>query len=143
MYVKFSDCKIAVASNKAISIWIRSEFYILTDHGLTQIDLPTVKSDIPPIVHLDHVVFATVLIPLYLITIDTLAGDVYIRRTPHSQCFVWAFIVVAVTPLVKHSFGILNIRRSVMLEQLLIHCSVKPFDLTLCLRMLYASVDRQ
>ena len=114
MYVKFSNCKVSVTSDKRISTWIRSEFYALAYHRFTQIDLPTIESDIPPIVNLDYMILAAIFVFIYLITIRSFTWNIYVRRTFHSQRFMRSFIVVTITPVIKSTFCIGNIFGSIM-----------------------------
>ena len=76
VYVEFADRKVAVARDKAIAVRIWSKLNIFVNHGLAQIDLPTIETDISPTVHFDHVVFATILILFHFISVFALTGHI-------------------------------------------------------------------
>lgn len=82
--IEFSDLEVSIAGAEGLTIRAWSEFDILVDHGLAQIDLPFIESDIAPAVYLDDMVLPTILASLYLFRISPLARAVYLAWRLHA-----------------------------------------------------------
>ena len=61
-YIKFSNTKIPVASNKGLIVLIWSKLYVFPNHSFTKINLKMIKSNIAPTVYFYHVIFSSVFV---------------------------------------------------------------------------------